>query len=230
MPATIRSQRSSIGSTRPLSKPRCGWSCMQSRHWTTASCSSSTDLGALAGARVDLVDALVVHLHLEVLSTSSGSSAARREFRRSPPCLLRIRRPKVGACDDRRTKPRFRTSARSDDGRTKPSSSSGRSPDHRTKLHRNTPCTSRRSGRGWPNRSHAIDACPTPCPSPAQVVGRSGRRARPAGARPLATARGARGLGSRAGADRGMGGRDPDPGVARQRLSITATTASAKPI
>ncbi len=42
VPAIIRSQRSSIGSTRPLVKPRCGWSCMQSRHWTTASCSSST--------------------------------------------------------------------------------------------------------------------------------------------------------------------------------------------
>ena len=42
VPAIIRSQRSSIGSTRPLWKPRCGWSCMHSRHWTTASCISST--------------------------------------------------------------------------------------------------------------------------------------------------------------------------------------------
>ena len=34
-------------------------------------------LGALAGLRVDLVDPLVVHLHLEVAATSIGSSAAR---------------------------------------------------------------------------------------------------------------------------------------------------------
>ncbi len=42
VPATIRSQRSSIGCTRPSRKPRCGWSCMQSRHCTTASWISST--------------------------------------------------------------------------------------------------------------------------------------------------------------------------------------------
>ena len=42
VPATIRSQRSSIGSIRPLWKPRWGWSCMQSRHCTTASWISST--------------------------------------------------------------------------------------------------------------------------------------------------------------------------------------------
>jgi hypothetical protein len=42
VPAIIRSQRSSIGSTRPSRKPRWGWSCMQSRHCTTASWSSST--------------------------------------------------------------------------------------------------------------------------------------------------------------------------------------------
>ena len=32
VPATMRSQRSSIGSMRPLWNARCGWSCMQSRH------------------------------------------------------------------------------------------------------------------------------------------------------------------------------------------------------
>ena len=37
VPATMRSQRSSTGSMRPLWKARCGWSCMQSRHCTTAS-------------------------------------------------------------------------------------------------------------------------------------------------------------------------------------------------
>ena len=42
VPAIIRSQRSSIGSMRPSWKPRCGWSCMHSRHCTTASCISST--------------------------------------------------------------------------------------------------------------------------------------------------------------------------------------------
>ena len=42
VPATMRSQRSSTGSMRSLWKTRCGWSCMQSRHCTTASCSSST--------------------------------------------------------------------------------------------------------------------------------------------------------------------------------------------
>ena len=34
--------KSSIGTTRSLSKVRCGWSCMQSKHWTTDSCTSST--------------------------------------------------------------------------------------------------------------------------------------------------------------------------------------------
>src|SRR5680860_849515 len=41
VPATIRSQRSSIGTTRSSWKVRWGWSCMQSRHWTTDSCTSS---------------------------------------------------------------------------------------------------------------------------------------------------------------------------------------------
>ena len=42
VPATIRSQRSVIGTTWPSSIARWGWSCMQSRHWTTASWTSST--------------------------------------------------------------------------------------------------------------------------------------------------------------------------------------------
>ena len=42
VPTTIRSQRSSTGSMRSLWKIRWGWSCMQSRHCTTASWSSST--------------------------------------------------------------------------------------------------------------------------------------------------------------------------------------------
>ena len=42
VPATIRSQRSFTGTTRPSSIVRWGWSCMQSRHWTTASWTSST--------------------------------------------------------------------------------------------------------------------------------------------------------------------------------------------
>ena len=42
LPATIRSQRSSTGTTRASSTVRWGWSCMQSRHWTTASWISST--------------------------------------------------------------------------------------------------------------------------------------------------------------------------------------------
>ena len=47
------------------------------------------DLGALARVGVDLVDALVVDLHLEVRSTSSGSSAASEPIvrgSRTPPC------------------------------------------------------------------------------------------------------------------------------------------------
>ena len=42
VPATIRSQRSSIGTTRSSWKVRWGWSCMQARHWTTDSWTSST--------------------------------------------------------------------------------------------------------------------------------------------------------------------------------------------
>src|SRR5680860_1073305 len=42
VPATIRSQRSSIGTTRSSWKVRWGWSCMQSRHCTADSWTSST--------------------------------------------------------------------------------------------------------------------------------------------------------------------------------------------
>jgi hypothetical protein len=43
------------------------------------------DLAALAGLRVDLVDALVVHLHLEVGRPAADSSAARLGSRRTVP-------------------------------------------------------------------------------------------------------------------------------------------------
>ena len=42
VPATIRSQRSSTGTTLSSWIVRCGWSCRQRRHWTTASWTSSS--------------------------------------------------------------------------------------------------------------------------------------------------------------------------------------------
>ena len=76
VPATIRSQRSSIGWTRPVDEAevRLVVHAVQALH--DGLLQLVDDLGALAGRRIDPVDALVVDLHLEVRSTSSGSSAA----------------------------------------------------------------------------------------------------------------------------------------------------------
>ena len=73
----MRSQRSSIGSTRPSrnAEVRLVVHAVQALHDRLLELVD--DLGALAGLRVDPVDALVVHLDLEVRATSSGSSAAR---------------------------------------------------------------------------------------------------------------------------------------------------------
>ena len=71
VPATIRSQRSSIGTTRSSWKSRWGWSCMQSRHCTTASCTSSMPSARIAGVGVDAADRVVVDLDLEVLGPAA---------------------------------------------------------------------------------------------------------------------------------------------------------------
>jgi hypothetical protein len=66
VPATIRSQRSSIGSTRPLTKRevRLVVHAFQALH--DRFLQLVDDLAAFARLGIDLVDPLVVHLHFEI--------------------------------------------------------------------------------------------------------------------------------------------------------------------
>ena len=90
MPVTIRSQRSSIGSMWPSVKVRCGWSCMQSRHWTTASWTSSTRSVKSPDSRVDAQDRVVVDLGLEVLGPAAVAAQPGAAVAASPrTCPLR---------------------------------------------------------------------------------------------------------------------------------------------
>ena len=66
-PPTIRSQRSSIGTTRPSSIDRCGWSCMQSQALDDGLLDLLDPVGRAPGVGVDAEDRVVVDLGLEAL-------------------------------------------------------------------------------------------------------------------------------------------------------------------